>query len=202
MQILIATKNKGKVSEFQSMFDEFGIEVVSLLDMENIPDVEETGDTFEENAILKAETICNKLNIPVISDDSGLEIDALEGRPGVYSARYAGSHKNDEDNMDKVLKELQSVPNMNRTARFVCALAFARPGKETFVVKGKCEGEILHERRGTEGFGYDPIFYLPSMNKSMAELTKKEKNKISHRANALMLLRDFINEEDMLWQKP
>jgi XTP/dITP diphosphohydrolase len=202
MQILIATKNKGKVSEFQSMFNQFGIKVISLLDMENIPDVEETGDTFEENAILKAETICNKLNIPVVSDDSGLEIDALDGRPGVYSARYAGSHKNDEDNMDKVLNELEGIPNPKRTARFVCALAFARPGKDTFVVKGLCEGEILHERRGTEGFGYDPIFFLPKLNRSMAELTKEEKNTISHRANALIKLQDFFNEEDMLWQKP
>ncbi|MDR7073694.1 XTP/dITP diphosphatase [Fictibacillus barbaricus] len=202
MQILIATKNKGKVSEFQSMFNQYGIEVISLLDMENIPDVEETGDTFEENAILKAETICNKLNIPVISDDSGLEIDALDGRPGVYSARYAGSHKNDEDNMNKVLNELEGIPNQKRTARFICALAFARPGKDTFVVKGLCEGEILHDRRGTEGFGYDPIFFLPKLNRSMAELTKEEKNKISHRANALIKLQDFFNEEDMLWQKP
>jgi XTP/dITP diphosphohydrolase len=202
MQILIATKNIGKVKEFQSMFNEFGIEVLSLLDIEGSPDVEETGTTFEENAILKAETISSEMNIPVIADDSGLEIDALDGRPGVYSARYAGSQKNDDDNMDKVLYELKEVHRSERNARFVCALAFARPGQETFVVKGICEGEILSERRGQEGFGYDPIFYLPQLNRSMAELTKEEKNKISHRALALTKLKDFINEEDMLWQKP
>jgi XTP/dITP diphosphohydrolase len=202
MQILIATKNKGKVLEFQSMFSQLGIEVISLLDMNDIQDVEETGTTFEENAILKAETISSQLNIPVIADDSGLEIDALDGRPGVYSARYAGSHKDDDDNMDKVLHELSHVPDGDRTARFICALAFSRPGEETFVVKGMCEGQILHGRVGNEGFGYDPIFYVPSLNRSMAQLSKTEKNKISHRAMALSKLKDFINEEDMLWQKP
>lgn len=202
MKILIATKNIGKVKEFQAMFNDLGIEVISLLDIENSPDVEETGTTFEENAILKAEAICSGMKIPVISDDSGLEIDALEGRPGVYSARYAGSQKSDEDNMDKVLDELKEVVEPNRTARFVCALAFARPDKKTFVVRGTCEGEILTERRGEHGFGYDPIFFLPQLNSSMAELSKEEKNKISHRAAALRKLKDFISEEDMLWQKP
>jgi XTP/dITP diphosphohydrolase len=202
MKILIATKNIGKVKEFQAMFQDFGIEVISLLDLKDSPDVEETGSTFEENAILKAEAICSKMKIPVIADDSGLEIDALEGRPGVYSARYAGSQKSDEDNMDKVLKELSGVTGQNRTARFVCALAFARPDEKTFVVRGACEGEILSERRGNEGFGYDPIFYLPHLKRSMAELSKDEKNTISHRAVALRKLKNFISEEDMLWQKP
>nr|WP_246624998.1 XTP/dITP diphosphatase [Fictibacillus nanhaiensis] len=202
MKILIATQNKGKVNEFQSMFKEFGIEVLSLLDIEDCPEVEETGTTFEQNAILKAETISTRMNIPVIADDSGLEIDALEGRPGVYSARYAGSQKSDEQNMDKVLDELKQVAQPNRTARFVCALAFARPECETFVIRGECEGEILLERRGSEGFGYDPIFFLPHLNRSMAELSKEEKNKISHRALALRKLKDYISEEDMLWQKP
>ncbi|ANX13117.1 non-canonical purine NTP pyrophosphatase [Fictibacillus arsenicus] len=202
MKILIATKNIGKVKEFQSMFKDLGIEVISLLDIKNSPDVEETGVTFEENSIIKAEAICSIMKIPVIADDSGLEVDALEGRPGVYSARYAGSEKSDEANMDKVLSELRGVAEPNRTARFVCALAFARPDKKTFVVRGTCEGEILSERRGNEGFGYDPIFYLPQLECSMAELSKEEKNKISHRAVALQKLKDFISKEDMLWQKP
>ncbi|MCM3717849.1 XTP/dITP diphosphatase [Fictibacillus phosphorivorans] len=202
MKILIATKNTGKVKEFQAMFKDLGIEVLSLLDIKNSPDVEETGVTFDENAIIKAEAICSMMNIPVIADDSGLEVDALEGRPGVYSARYAGSEKSDEANMDKVLKEMSDVAKPDRTARFVCALAFARPEKKTFVVRGTCEGEILSERRGNEGFGYDPIFYLPQLNCSMAELSKEEKNKISHRAVALKKLKDFISKEDMLWQRP
>lgn len=202
MKILIATKNIGKVKEFQSMLENLGCEILSLSDIEGSPDVEETGKTFEENAILKAETISNQLNIPVIADDSGLEIDALEGRPGVYSARYAGIQKSDEDNMNKVLAELQNVPATQRSARFVCALAFARPHKETIVVKGECEGEILGEKRGSEGFGYDPIFFVPQLHRSMAELAKEEKNKISHRAVALKRLKNLINEEDLLWEKP
>ncbi|MFG6493957.1 XTP/dITP diphosphatase [Fictibacillus sp. UD] len=202
MKILIATKNKGKVKEFQSMFENLGCEILSLSDIEGSPDVEETGTTFEENAILKAETISQQMNIPVIADDSGLEIDALEGKPGVYSARYAGLQKSDEDNMNKVLAELQNVPETQRSARFVCALAFARPNKKTIVVKGECEGEILREKRGSQGFGYDPIFFVPELNRSMAELAKEEKNKISHRAVALMKLKNLINEEDLLWEKP
>lgn len=202
MKILIATKNIGKVKEFQSMFEDLGHEILSLTDIEGSPDVEETGTTFEENAILKAETISHQMNIPVIADDSGLEIDALEGKPGVYSARYAGLQKSDEDNMSKVLAELQDVPDTQRSARFVCALAFAMPNKKTIVVKGECEGKILREKRGSEGFGYDPIFYVPHLDRSMAELAKEEKNKISHRAVALKELKSLINEEDLLWEKP
>lgn len=202
MKILIATKNEGKVKEFQSMFEDLGHEILSLTDIEGSPDVEETGTTFEENAILKAETISQQMNIPVIADDSGLEIDALVGKPGVYSARYAGLQKSDEDNMSKVLAELQNVPDTQRSARFVCALAFAMPNKKTIVVNGECEGKILREKRGSKGFGYDPIFYVPHLNRSMAELAKEEKNKISHRAVALKKLKNLINEEDLLWEKP
>jgi XTP/dITP diphosphohydrolase len=129
-------------------------------------------------------------------------IDALDGRPGVYSARYAGSQKDDDDNMQKVLDEMRGVPEGNRTARFVCALAFAKPDKETIVVEGSCEGVILHKKKGTEGFGYDPIFFLPKLNRTMAEITKNEKNQISHRAQALSKLKEYISQEDMLWQKP
>ncbi len=202
MKILVATKNRGKAKEFQSMLGSLGVEILSLNDIEGSPDVEETGVTFEENAILKAETISKQMNIPVIADDSGLEIHALEGRPGVYSARYAGIHKSDEENMNKVLEELQNVEDNDRNAQFVCALAFARPQKETLVVKGECKGQILREKKGTEGFGYDPIFFLPQLNRSMAELAKEEKNKISHRAIALEKLKKLINEEDLLWEKP
>jgi XTP/dITP diphosphohydrolase len=202
MRILIATKNEGKVDEFRSMFNKSDIEVVSLMDIGELPDVEETGTTFEENAILKAETICSIVNIPVISDDSGLEIDALDGRPGVFSARYAGTHKSDEENMQKVLEEMKEIPGAIRSARFICALALARPGKGTIVVEGVCEGEILEEKRGDKGFGYDPIFYLPHLNRSMAQLTKDEKNQISHRSQAMAKLKQYIRQEDMVWEKP
>lgn len=192
--VIIATKNKGKAKEFEKLFLPKGLAVKTLLDYPEIDDVEETGSTFEENAILKAETIANNLGVRVIADDSGLEIDALEGRPGVYSARYAGSEKNDENNIDKVLEELQGVPERERTARFCCALAMAEPGKETVTVFGTCEGRILNERRGSNGFGYDPIFFVETEGKAMAELASDEKNKISHRANAIRKLDDLLKK--------
>ena len=186
--VIIATKNPGKAREFEEIFASRGITVRTLLDFPEIPEVEETGTTFEENAILKAESISRALNKMVIGDDSGLIVDALEGRPGIFSARYAGEPKNDENNTDKVLVELQGVPDEKRTARFYCALAISIPGQETKTVSGTCEGQILEERRGTNGFGYDPVFYVPEKRQSMAELSSDEKNQLSHRANALKKL--------------
>ncbi|MFF2447753.1 XTP/dITP diphosphatase [Neobacillus sp. NPDC058068] len=187
-EVIIATKNPGKAREFEHIFASRGIVVRTLLDFPEIPDVEETGSTFEENAILKAEAVSKALNKMVIGDDSGLMVDALEGRPGIYSARYAGEPKNDQNNTDKVLSELKNVPEAERTARFYCALAVAVPGQETITVSGTCEGRILEERRGSNGFGYDPVFYVPEQGSAMAELSSDEKNKISHRANALKKL--------------
>jgi len=187
-EVIIATKNAGKAREFEHIFASRGIVVRTLLDFPEIPEVEETGTTFEENAILKAEAVSQALNKMVIGDDSGLMVDALEGRPGIYSARYAGEPKNDQNNTDKVLSELQGVPEKKRSARFYCALAVAIPGQETRTVSGSCEGRILEERRGTNGFGYDPVFYVPEKGVTMAELSADEKNSISHRANALKKL--------------
>lgn len=184
-KVMIATKNPGKAKEFADLFQKYGIRVQSLLDMENSIDVEETGTTFAENAILKAETISERSGEAVIADDSGLVIDALDGRPGVYSARYAGLEKNDLANIEKVLKELKGVPLEKRTARFVCVLAVAIPGEETLTFEGQCSGLITREKSGSNGFGYDPIFYLPEKGQTLAELTKQEKNLISHRAVAL-----------------
>lgn len=189
-EIIIATKNKGKTKEFQQMFATRGYQVFTLLDFPELADVEETGTTFEENAILKAEAISEQLGKIVIADDSGLVVDALEGRPGVYSARYAGEAKNDEANNDKVLAELEDVPDEQRTARFYCALAIAIPGQSTKTVTGTVEGRILHERKGTNGFGYDPIFFSINENRPMAELSSDEKNRISHRGKALKQLDD------------
>jgi XTP/dITP diphosphohydrolase len=129
----------------------------------------------------------------VVGDDSGLIVDALDGRPGIFSARYAGEEKNDQTNIDKVLTELRGIPSENRTSRFYCALALAVPGEETATVSGTCEGRILEERRGANGFGYDPIFYVDEKGLSMAELTADEKNKLSHRANALKKLDVFLD---------
>jgi XTP/dITP diphosphohydrolase len=191
-EIVIATKNKGKAKEFENLFSKYDFTVKTLLDFPEINDVEETGSTFEENAILKAEAVAKELNRSVISDDSGLIVDALNGRPGIYSARYAGEEKSDEANIDKVLEELQDVPKEKKSARFYCALAVAVPGRQTYTVYGTCEGEILNERRGTNGFGYDPIFYVNEKNCAMAELSSDEKNSISHRAKALEKLEQQI----------
>ncbi|MEH7094725.1 XTP/dITP diphosphatase [Neobacillus vireti] len=187
-EVIIATKNPGKAREFEEIFSSRGIAVRTLLDFPELPEVEETGNTFEENATLKAEAVSQALDKMVIGDDSGLIIDALDGRPGIFSARYAGEPKNDQNNTDKVLLELQGVPGEKRTARFYCALAIAVPGHETKTVSGTCEGRILEERRGTNGFGYDPVFYVPEKGLSMAELSSEEKNQLSHRANALKKL--------------
>ena len=197
-QIIIATKNKGKAKDFEALFGPLGYKVLTLHDVAEEMDVEETGSTFEENALLKATALADHLQTMVISDDSGLEVDALDGRPGIYSARYAGEEKSDEANIDKVLEELKDVEEADRTARFVCAIAVASPTMEPVTVRGTCEGVIARERKGSNGFGYDPIFFVPSENKMMAELSAEEKGAISHRGNALKKLSskltDFIKE--------
>lgn len=187
-EVLIATNNLGKKKDFEALFHPLGIEVLTLNDLENPIDVEETGKTFEENAILKAETVATILGKTVIADDSGLEIDALDGAPGVYSARYAGNHSTDDENIDKALHALENVAEENRAARFRCVLAVAGPTMETLVFSGSCEGVITSERRGENGFGYDPIFYVPVKNRTMAECTAAEKSEISHRGAALAKL--------------
>jgi XTP/dITP diphosphohydrolase len=192
-EVIIATKNRGKAKEFESLFAPKGFQVKTLLDYPEIGDIEETGSTFEENAVLKAESVSRQIGKIVIADDSGLMVDALDGKPGVYSARYAGEEKNDEANIDKVLKELEGVPDAERTARFYCALAVASPNQPTLTFSGTCEGSILKERRGSNGFGYDPIFYVAEKGKSMAELLPDEKNQISHRAIALRKLEEQLD---------
>lgn len=192
--VIIATQNKGKAKDFEAIFKPYGVEVLTLADVAPDMDVEETGTTFEENAILKAEAVAERLNKMVIADDSGLQIDALNGEPGVYSARYAGLEKSDEANMQKVLENLKDVPDEKRSARFYCALAVAGPNMETKTFFGTCEGVILHEKRGTNGFGYDPIFYVTHLKKSMAELSPEEKGKISHRGNAIRKLEEDLSK--------
>lgn len=188
-EVLIATNNLGKAKDFEALFKPFGVRVLTLNDLDEAIDVEETGITFEDNAILKAETVARLLGKVVIADDSGLEIDALNGAPGVYSARYAGMEKSDDANIDKVLSELEAVPTDGRTARFRCVLAVAGPGIETETFSGSCAGLIHTERKGTNGFGYDPIFYVPEQECMMAELSAQEKSLISHRGAALEKLK-------------
>lgn len=190
-QVVIATKNKGKAKDFEALFTPLGYEVVTMFDVAPDMEIEETGTTFEENAVLKAETLSKALRTIVIADDSGLAVDALDGAPGVYSARYAGDH-DDEANIVKVLGNLKGLPEEKRTARFICALAIAGPDLETTTVFGSCEGIILEEKRGTNGFGYDPIFFVPALDRAMAELTPEEKGAISHRGNAIRKLADLL----------
>ncbi|MEG0255665.1 MAG: ribonuclease PH [Vagococcus sp.] len=184
-EILIATRNQGKAKEFEALFQEKGYKVKTLLDYPDIPDVEETGTTFEENARLKAETIAKEFQTIVLADDSGLKVDALNGQPGVYSARYAGEAKSDASNNAKLLHELYDVKKEDRGAQFHCTLVLASPNKASLVVEGEVEGEIGTIPRGDNGFGYDPLFYVPELNKTMAELNPEEKNKVSHRAKAI-----------------
>lgn len=157
-----------------------------------LPDVEEDGKTFQENAIKKATILARACNTWAMADDSGLEVDALKGRPGIYSCRYAGPNATDEQNIKKVLSELQRVPKEKRKARFVCTIALAGPDQLFFVAEGHCEGFITEEPRGKNGFGYDPIFLVPDYNQTFAELSPTIKNKVSHRANALKQFKEKI----------
>lgn len=191
-EIIIATNNAGKGRDFKALFNPLGVKVLTLNDIEEKIDVEETGDTFEENAILKAETVAKLLGKIVIADDSGLEIDELGGAPGVYSARYAGPGSTDDENIDKVLSDLRAKGGDEHAARFRCVLAIAGPTIETETFSGSCEGIILPERQGTNGFGYDPIFYVPTKGQSMAELSAVEKSLLSHRGAALVNLQTKI----------
>ncbi|MFZ0075869.1 MAG: XTP/dITP diphosphatase [Exiguobacterium undae] len=198
MKIIVATRNAGKVNEFKEMLGRLGYDVESLLDYETAPETDETGSTFEENAELKSREAAAYFGHAVLADDSGLEVDALDGAPGVYSARFAGEDKSDEANNTLLLEKLADVPTEKRTARFVCALSLAKPSGETLTVRGTMEGTIGFERKGTNGFGYDPLFIIPSLNQTAAELTKSEKASISHRGQALrkleLALTTFLGE--------
>jgi XTP/dITP diphosphohydrolase len=184
MKIILATQNQGKVRELQELLVNEGIEVLSLRDIPDWEDVEENGETFADNAALKARAAAKRTGLIALADDSGLEVDELDGAPGIFSARYAGEPKDDERNNDQLLDRLETIPDDQRTARFRCALVVATPGGKEYHTEGTVEGQILRQRRGQAGFGYDPIFYLPEYARTMAELTLTEKNKLSHRARA------------------
>ncbi len=192
--ILIATGNKGKAKEFEALFGEFGYSIKTLNDFPEIGDIPETGETFSENAHQKATEISKLMDTIVLADDSGLEVDALDGNPGIYSARYAGEHGNDKKNNQKLLVDLKDVPKENRQANFHCSLVLVGPGREPLFVEGKVDGFILFEPKGKNGFGYDPLFFIPDKNRTMAELSNEEKNKISHRAQAIKQLKGHLHE--------
>lgn len=184
MKIILATQNKGKIRELQNLLVDEDIQILSLQDIEGWEEVEENGETFADNAALKARAAVEKTGLIALADDSGLEVDALGGRPGVYSARFAGEPKDDRRNNHKLLQLLQEVPEEQRTARFRCALAVATPDGREFLTEGTVEGRILSAGRGDDGFGYDPLFFVPEYDRTMAELTLAEKNKLSHRGQA------------------
>lgn len=198
--LVVATKNAGKVREFQHAFGPFGLTVKSMFDYPELPDVVEDGTTFAENALKKSRQIAEALGLPVLADDSGLCVDALDGRPGVYSARYAGEGATDKDNNLKLLDELERLKQgedtgqpLLSTARFVCALSLYDPSTAAeLTAEGAVEGWITSEPAGGGGFGYDPLFYLPDFEKTMAELTLDEKQSISHRGKALRLLTERL----------
>ncbi len=194
MDFLLATHNTKKRDELQRILSPLGVRVLIAEDAGiNLPDVEETGSTFEENAALKAHSGCEFSGMPCIGDDSGLAVDALGGAPGIYSARYAGDHGNDGKNILKLLKELEGVPAEKRTARFVCAVCCAFPDGRSIEVSGTCEGSIGFAPSGNGGFGYDPVFFVGE--KSFGELSSAEKDSLSHRGNALRLLCERLKAE-------
>lgn len=198
MQFFVATKNKHKLVEFKRMLEPLGIELVGEDSLDKpLTDVEETGTTFEENAIIKASAAAKETGMVSFADDSGLCVDALDGAPGVYSARYCGVHGNDAANNRKLLAELDGVPYEQRTARYVAAIACVFPDGRSFVVKGTCEGHIDFEEHGSNGFGYDPMFI--SEIGCFGEVSAEEKDAISHRGKALLKFREelvkYISEE-------
>ena len=195
-KILLATGNQGKVKEIRDLLDGLRVEIVSLASFPAITEPEETGDTFEANALLKADYYHQQTGLTAIADDSGLVVDALDGRPGVYSARYGGPNANDTDRYRKLLDELNEVPDDKRSARFVCVAAIVGDGiRQTFF--GAAEGHILHTPRGQGGFGYDPVFYYPELDKTFAELTREEKSVVSHRGHAFAQLVEFLREQSV-----
>lgn len=187
MDFILATNNMKKLAEMQRILSPLGINVVTAKMLgKQLEDVEEDGKTFEDNAKLKARAACKEMNMPAIADDSGLCVDYLDGAPGIFSARFAGEHGNDEKNNDLLLEKLDGVPLEKRTAHYVCAICCIFPDGREIVVRGECNGVIGFERDGHEGFGYDPLFLVDG--KAFGRYTAEEKDKISHRGNALRLL--------------
>lgn len=192
-EIMIATSNAHKVEEFQEMLEPLGIQVRSLLDLEEKVEIEETGTTFAENAMIKALSVHERLGIPVISDDSGLEVDAMDKAPGVYSARFLGYDTPYEEKNQYIMDQ---VKGKTRTARYVCAIAYVEEDGAGHVFTGVVEGEIADHARGEKGFGYDPIFYYPPYGATLAEVSEEKKNAISHRGRALAQLIAYMKEAE------
>ncbi len=194
MKAVIATRNRGKLRELKELLADFGLDIQPLDHFPQVGEIVEDGDTFFENAMKKAKTVSEKTGLMAIADDSGLEVDALKGAPGVYSARYAGEDATDEQNYLKLLDEMKDVPEEKRGAQFRCVMVAYRPDGRWVSAEGICRGSITSSPRGEQGFGYDPVFVPEGDTRTMAELTREEKNKISHRGKALGILQEKISE--------
>lgn len=200
MKLVLASQNQGKLKEMQAILGKLGFQVVLESDVGVCIDVEETGTTFEENSLLKAEAVMKATGYPAVADDSGLVVDALGGAPGVYSARYCGL-ETDEERLWQVLKNMESVPETQRTARFVSVITLVFPGRAPIVARGECEGLLTREPVGEGGFGYDPIFYSPEEHMTFGQLPAQRKNEISHRARALFRLAELLEQEGLYADK-
>ncbi len=185
--LVLATRNQGKIREFKDLLSDFRVEIESLQDFGPLSPIKEDGETFEENAYKKAHMTAKMLGFPVLADDSGLMVDALDGRPGVHSARYAGEKASDEENNLKLLEAMKGLKN--RKATFKCVIIIAVPRGPALTYEGLCDGEITHEMKGDHGFGYDPVFYYPPLKKTFAQLSVEQKNQVSHRGKAMAQLR-------------
>jgi len=190
--LVLATRNEGKTEEIRALLADFPVDIKNLTDFGPTPTIEEDGETFEDNAVKKARFIAKILGLPALADDSGLMVEALGNGPGVRSARYAGEGATDAENNAKLLGELENVENRN--AAFACVIAIAVPWGPALIYEGRCEGSITKELIGTEGFGYDPAFYYPPLQKTFAQLSTEEKNQVSHRGQALRQLRDEFDK--------
>ena len=193
-ELVLATRNRHKVEEFVALLGDLGITIHALDEFPDAPDVVEDGHTCEANAVKKARAIAGFTGLPAVADDTGLEVDALGGRPGVYAARYAGEDATYDDNCRKLLRELMGVPHEKRTARFLTVAAIALPSDGIRVAQGILDGMIAEQARGTLGFGYDPVFLIPELGKTLAQLSAGQKNLISHRAKAFTLAKDLLRE--------
>ena len=185
--LVLATRNQGKIWEFKDLLSDFRVEIKSLQDFGPLSPIKEDGETFEENAYKKAHLTAKMLGLPVLADDSGLMVDALGGKPGVHSARYAGEKASDRENNLKLLEAMKGL--INRKATFKCVIIIAVPRGPALTYEGICAGEIMHEMKGDHGFGYDPVFYYPPLKKTFAQLSLEEKNRVSHRGRAMAQLR-------------
>ena len=195
MKVVLASKNRHKLVEISQITEKFDIELVLQSDLGVDIDVEETGTTFEENSLLKAEAVMKATGLPALADDSGIAVDALNGEPGVYSARYGFDESLDDwGRLELLLKNTENVPDGQRQAQFVCVISFITPDGKVIQARGEIHGELTREPAGKNGFGYDPIFYYPPLGKTTAELTPEEKNEVSHRANALKLFYEKMKE--------